>query len=259
MWPLSTEFSLTDAVSIAIVTYALITWVPQMICYVKRQTKRIEEDEEPKTAKKQLEPKYYSVELLKTFDGTDGNPIFIAIKGKIYDVSERSDFYGPGAGYHLFAGRDATRALAKMSFEPSELESDDFDDLKFMERETLRDWIMKFEYMKHYPVVGRVLKPANLTLQELQRFNGQDGRAIYVALKGIIYDVTLHGMELFGSKGIYHMCAGKDASRVLACSESKEEELVENPTIKDLTETEKENLEGWVEKFKIHAVVGELL
>jgi len=50
---------------------------------------------------------------LKEYDGTDpSKPIYISCKGNVYDVTTGSHFYGPGASYHLFAGRDSSRALA---------------------------------------------------------------------------------------------------------------------------------------------------
>lgn len=56
-------------------------------------------------------------ELLK-FDGSeDGTPIYIAINGVIYDVSASPQFYGPGGGYHIFAGRDSTRAFITGCFD----------------------------------------------------------------------------------------------------------------------------------------------
>ncbi|KAJ4897521.1 Membrane steroid-binding protein 2 [Raphanus sativus] len=57
-------------------------------------------------------------EELKQYDGSDSEkPLLMAIKGQIYDVSQSRVFYGPGGPYALFAGKDASRALAKMSFE----------------------------------------------------------------------------------------------------------------------------------------------
>ncbi|ORX79561.1 cytochrome b5 [Anaeromyces robustus] len=50
---------------------------------------------------------------LAEYDGTDpSKPIYLSCKGNVYDVTKGAHFYGPGAGYHLFAGRDSSRALA---------------------------------------------------------------------------------------------------------------------------------------------------
>ena len=56
-------------------------------------------------------------DLLK-FDGSaEGTPIYIAINNTIYDVSASPHFYGPGGGYHIFAGRDSTRAFITGCFD----------------------------------------------------------------------------------------------------------------------------------------------
>ena len=50
---------------------------------------------------------------LREYDGTDPDkPIYLAIDGKIYDVSASPNFYGPGGHYHHFTGRDASRAVS---------------------------------------------------------------------------------------------------------------------------------------------------
>ena len=51
---------------------------------------------------------------LKLYNGDDETgPILLAVKGEVYNVWRGRNFYGPGAEYHIMAGRDATRFLAK--------------------------------------------------------------------------------------------------------------------------------------------------
>merc|ERR1711934_915133 len=64
-------------------------------------------------------------EELKAYTGKDPTkPLIVGIKGKLYDVTSGSDFYGPGGPYNLFTGIDASRALARMSFKPEDLEGE---------------------------------------------------------------------------------------------------------------------------------------
>jgi membrane-associated progesterone receptor component len=96
-------------------------------------------------------PRAYSVAELAQRNGTgEDKAIWLAIKGKIYDVSSKPHFYGPGAGYGMFAGRDVTRAMALASTDLKDVENNsiaDVDDLT-----TLREWIAMFE--AKYDVVG---------------------------------------------------------------------------------------------------------
>lgn len=64
-------------------------------------------------------------------------------------------FYGPGGPYALFAGRDASRALAKMSFEPQDLTSD-ISGLGPFELDALQDW--EYKFMSKYVKVGTIKK-----------------------------------------------------------------------------------------------------
>ncbi|EPS63082.1 hypothetical protein M569_11706 [Genlisea aurea] len=91
---------------------------------------------------------------LVAYDGSDpSKPIYVAIKGKIYDVTAGRNFYGVGGDYHLFAGKDASRALAKMSKDESDVVPD-LDGLTEKEIGVLEDWERKFQ--AKYPVVGNV-------------------------------------------------------------------------------------------------------
>ncbi|KAL1634626.1 hypothetical protein SLS58_010621 [Diplodia intermedia] len=56
--------------------------------------------------------------MLSAYDGSDpSKPIYLALNGTIYDVTPGRHFYGPGGGYHFFAGRDAARAFVTGCFD----------------------------------------------------------------------------------------------------------------------------------------------
>lgn len=62
-------------------------------------------------------PLLLTPEQLSLFNGTDPQkPIYLAINGSIFDVSEGRRTYGPGGSYSVFAGRDATRAFVTGCF-----------------------------------------------------------------------------------------------------------------------------------------------
>ncbi|KAL5811180.1 hypothetical protein ACOSQ4_027748 [Xanthoceras sorbifolium] len=93
---------------------------------------------------------------LKQYDGADPKkPLLMAIKGQIYDVSQSRMFYGPGGPYALFAGKDASRALAKMSFEDNDL-TGDISGLGPFELDALQDW--EYKFMSKYVKVGSIKK-----------------------------------------------------------------------------------------------------
>ncbi|KAL3524259.1 hypothetical protein ACH5RR_017093 [Cinchona calisaya] len=117
----------------------------------------------PREFEEQMEPLPPPVQLgevteeeLKQYDGADSKkPLLMAIKGQIYDVSQSRIFYGPGGPYHLFAGKDASRALAKMSFEEKDL-TGDISGLGVFELEALQDW--EYKFMSKYVKVGTIEK-----------------------------------------------------------------------------------------------------
>ena len=47
---------------------------------------------------------------LAAFNGSDSSkPIYVAIKGIVYDVTKKPEMYGAGSGYNCFAGKDASK------------------------------------------------------------------------------------------------------------------------------------------------------
>ncbi|XP_058186776.1 membrane steroid-binding protein 2-like [Rhododendron vialii] len=94
-------------------------------------------------------------EQLRAYDGSDPEkPLLMAIKGQIYDVSRSRMFYGPGGPYALFAGRDASRALALMSFDPKDL-TGNIEGLSASELDVLQDW--EYKFMEKYVKVGQLV------------------------------------------------------------------------------------------------------
>ncbi|KAG0756384.1 hypothetical protein G6F24_011188 [Rhizopus arrhizus] len=92
---------------------------------------------------------YTPLDLLP-FDGNgkEGR-ILMAVNGSIYDVTRGRNFYGPGGPYANFAGHDASRGLAKNSFDLDMLTDpkesiDKLEDLSADEWESLREWEQHF-------------------------------------------------------------------------------------------------------------------
>lgn len=56
-----------------------------------------------------IEQKDFTPKELAKFNGVGGAQIYLSILGKVYDVSAKPDFYGPGSMYENFSGRDASR------------------------------------------------------------------------------------------------------------------------------------------------------
>ena len=76
--------------------------------------------------------------------------MYLAVRGKVFDVTPGRNFYGPGGPYENFAGRDASRGLACGSFDEDMLTKDldgPLDDLSGLgqeEMQAMRDWEDRF-------------------------------------------------------------------------------------------------------------------
>ncbi|KAF7653200.1 hypothetical protein LDENG_00086060 [Lucifuga dentata] len=95
----------------------------------------------------------FTEEDLKRYDGSEeGQPIYMAIKGVVFDVTKGKEFYGKDAPYNVLVGKDSTRAVAKMSLDPADLTSDTTG-LTEEELQSLDD-VFEGTYKTKYPIVG---------------------------------------------------------------------------------------------------------
>ncbi|ETE68297.1 Neudesin, partial [Ophiophagus hannah] len=82
----------------------------------------------------------------------EDEPIYIAVKGVVFDVTSGKEFYGKGAPYNALVGKDSTRSVAKMSLDPADLTYDTMG----LTEEQLRSLDETFSnvYKAKYPIVG---------------------------------------------------------------------------------------------------------
>jgi membrane-associated progesterone receptor component len=102
----------------------------------------------------------FTVEDLKPYDGrNEDGRILVAVNGKVFDMTRGKRFYGPDGPYGVFAGKDATRALATFSLTAADFKDsyDDVSDLSSSQMDSVREWEEQFK--EKYDYVGKLLKP----------------------------------------------------------------------------------------------------
>ncbi|KAJ3344169.1 hypothetical protein HDU83_005370 [Entophlyctis luteolus] len=129
----------------------------------------------------------FSPAELAKYNGIDAaQPVYLALKGVVYDVSSARNMYSPGSGYSAFAGKtsrfciacgaggmklcqipaasdfnanisfngqDASRALGMSSLKAEDCVAD-YSTLNAEQMETLDKWVAF--YQKKYDIVGTV-------------------------------------------------------------------------------------------------------
>ncbi|KAK0234712.1 cytochrome b5-like heme/steroid binding domain-containing protein [Armillaria nabsnona] len=103
----------------------------------------------------------FTPKTLQPFNGKDNERILLAINGVVFDVTAGRSFYGPGGMYGNFAGRDASRGMAKQSFDvemltPIDRPLDKLEDLKQDEIDNMKGWIDHFS--NKYIVCGKLVE-----------------------------------------------------------------------------------------------------
>ena len=102
-----------------------------------------------------IEPKVTWTESeLQLYNGdNETGPILLAVIGEVYNVYKGRNFYGPGGEYHIMAGRDASRFLAKNSLVEESVEEKDVP-LNIAERASLESWYWIIR--NKYDLVGQL-------------------------------------------------------------------------------------------------------
>ncbi|KAL7628842.1 Dihydrodipicolinate synthase [Parahypoxylon ruwenzoriense] len=107
----------------------------------------------------------FTPHTLLPYNGLNGMPVYLAVRGRVFDVTSGRNFYGPGGPYENFAGRDASRGLACHSFDEDMLTKDldgPLDKLEGLgpeEIESLLGWEERF--LSKYLVVGKLVAQAD--------------------------------------------------------------------------------------------------
>lgn len=106
----------------------------------------------------------YTLQELHGFGPSSSGRIMLGILGNVYDVSIGREFFGPTGPYRIYAGHDATYALASMSLKQSDLDVFEYA-LDEDDRQTLADWIAYFKVK--YGAVGGLAVTHPIGLSEL--------------------------------------------------------------------------------------------
>ncbi|KAK1783055.1 cytochrome b5-like heme/steroid binding domain-containing protein [Copromyces sp. CBS 386.78] len=103
----------------------------------------------------------FTPRTLLPYNGQNDMPVYLAVRGRVFDVTSGRNFYGPGGPYANFAGRDASRGLAHGSFDEDMLTKDldgpldTLSDLTKDQLEALQGWEERFD--EKYLVVGKLV------------------------------------------------------------------------------------------------------
>jgi len=97
-----------------------------------------------------------TLQQLAEMDGrTEDTPIYVALAGRIYDVSSKRESYGPGKNYACFVGRDSSLHYATgcTDFDcPG-----DVNNLNEDEQRALNKWLEFYHNHDKYKYVGRLI------------------------------------------------------------------------------------------------------
>ena len=114
-----------------------------------------------------------TLEELAEYDGLDGQPAYIAVDGKIYDVTDDPNWQG-GSHNGFYAGQDLTSEIGSASPHGTSVLAG-VPHIGTLVDSTTEEPVDEMVY---------------LTITELAMYDGMGGNDAYIAYEGMIYDVT---------------------------------------------------------------------
>eukprot|EP00746_Dinoflagellata_sp_MGD_P152921 gnl/MRDRNA2_/MRDRNA2_83968_c0_seq2.p1 gnl/MRDRNA2_/MRDRNA2_83968_c0~~gnl/MRDRNA2_/MRDRNA2_83968_c0_seq2.p1 ORF type:complete len:109 (+),score=20.89 gnl/MRDRNA2_/MRDRNA2_83968_c0_seq2:188-514(+) len=91
----------------------------------------------------------------------------MSLLGRVYDVSNGEEFFGPKGPYGMFAYHDGTYNLAVMTMKKNTLDRFKYQ-LDEEDKQTLADWIAYFDH-KYGAPIGRLEEQHCIKLSDLPR------------------------------------------------------------------------------------------
>ncbi len=154
------------------------------------------EEVEPYYEEKRL--RIIGTEELKIYDGKDGRKAYVAIDGTVYDLTESSLLNGKIPNEFVL-GTDITRTY-------NEYFKDDKEKLKSL---PIVGVLYDFEESIRGKHTSNDLK--EFSLGELEIYNGYNGKSSYIAVDGLVYDVS--NVDLFRKGSYNELKFGKDMTK----------------------------------------------
>lgn len=115
-----------------------------------------------------------SLDQLHSYENSEY--IYVGINGWVYDVSHRTDAYGPRGSYGIFSNKDASRALAMSSLSASDVKDSEGREgsllgLEEQQFKTLNQWESFFQ--QRYKIIASIPKPYQNEIYENYKFQLQ--------------------------------------------------------------------------------------
>lgn len=184
----------------------------------------------PSAVPRILPSKVYTLAQLAKFNGKAGTKAYVAYKGVVYDTSGVSEFK-TGSYKGMKVGTDITSQLRKLSTANALLKKlKPVGSLQVLVPKTTAVPTTTRQVPSTTKPVPTTTKPiptttaapinttATLfTLESLAKFNGKNGQPAYVAVDGIVYDVSALG-AWSGGEHFQGIEAGRDLSDAIKAS-----------------------------------------